>query len=103
MMLMIQRVPKEYVKDLTDAYNKAQHKDDSFAFEQALWDVVATHKMDEEPFKGGHLGALGHSPPEDKEPDQAAEYAEAHVWTGDWDRVCGFTEKRGRQEEEEHR
>ena len=100
MTILLKIMPKEYIKDLRDIYNKGEIKN-YYDFEQALQDEIANRRMDEEMAKGGTINELRDNEPMPESPELPEEqYVETHVWIEDlncW--VCGLAEKRPAQDD----
>ena len=83
MTLLLTMIPKEFVKDMRDIYNKGDCKNDFHAFRQKLLDEIADRKQDAEGTKGlkGIMGVATDDGAE-QEPSngRSDEYGEVDVW-----------------------
>lgn len=96
MTILLKVMPKEFIKDLRDIYNKSTITK-YYDFEQALHDEIYNKKLDEDMAKGGDIEELrvgnAESESASARPMHHEEDAwhETYVWVeelGNW--VCGL-------------
>ena len=99
--ILLKIMPTAYVKEVRELITKGKYKDDYHGFEQALYDEIATRKMDEEAGKaGGNIGAVAgqHEPRKCDETGKAGwgDMQEVEVWSEEWQATYAGWHPRGR-------
>jgi hypothetical protein len=98
--ILLKIMPQDFVKDMREQLTQGKHHKDYHGFEQALFDEIATRKMDEESRKsGGNIGAMsGQYGDDDKKHETDHEkYEEIEIWSEEWQcNIMGLAKKRDR-------
>lgn len=88
--------PPEFVKEMRAHLNEGRFKNDYYGFEQALFDEIATRRMDDENKKTGNsIGAITTQSSEQRDhKDQKEEFEELEVWSEERQcYICGIARR----------
>jgi hypothetical protein len=86
--ILLKIMPAEYVKDMREQLTQGKHVDDYHGFEQALFDEIATRKMDEDSRKSNGRINNVHNDHDDDHRDRSnnenTEFEQIEVWSDEW-------------------